>query len=225
MRPITRFLRFFFRHFYHEFAWTYDFVAAFVSIGRWNDWIDCALPFVEGKRVLEIGHGPGHLQEHLRMHRSSVIVGLDESSQMGRLARGRLVKAGYWDINLARAMAQSLPFQEGAFDVVASTFPAEYIFEARTMDEVRRVLGEGGRFVVVPAAWIGGRKMLDRTAAWLFRVTNQSPESPPAVMSERLRVAFEQAGFTPEFETVEVRSSNVLIVVARPYSLQVLDEV
>ena len=65
MGLMTRFLRFFFRHFYHEFAWTYDFVAAVVSIGRWNQWIDSALPFVQGRRVLEIGHGPGHLQEHL----------------------------------------------------------------------------------------------------------------------------------------------------------------
>ena len=49
---------------YHQFAWTYDFVAAFVSLGRWQDWVDAVVPFMSG-RVLEIGFGPGHLQELL----------------------------------------------------------------------------------------------------------------------------------------------------------------
>ena len=143
MGLMTRFLRFFFRHFYHEFAWSYDFVAAVVSIGRWNQWIDSALPFVQGRRVLEIGHGPGHLQEHLRLRHPGLIVGLDESPHMGRLSRNRLLKAGIPLPNLTRALAQSLPFQDGAFDVVVSTFPAEYIFEHQTMHEVRRVLDRG----------------------------------------------------------------------------------
>ncbi|MGZ6316118.1 MAG: class I SAM-dependent methyltransferase [Anaerolineales bacterium] len=225
MGLMTRFLRFFFRHFYHEFAWTYDFVAAVVSIGRWNHWIDSALPFVVGRRVLEIGHGPGHLQERLRLRHPGLIVGLDESPHMGRLSRNRLLKAGIPSLNLTRALAQSLPFEDGAFDVVVSTFPAEYIFERQTMQEVRRVLAAGGRFVVVPAAWIVGRKVLDRSAAWLFRATRQAPEFPPALMGERLRLSFEQNGFSPEFQTVELRSSEVLIVVAHPKSPNAMNEV
>jgi hypothetical protein len=87
------------------------------------------------------------------------------------------------------------------------------------------VLAAGGRFVVVPAAWIVGRKMLDRIAAWLFRTTRQAPEFSPAVMGERLRLSFEQGGFAPEFQTVELRSSEVLIVIAYPKSPYVMNEV
>jgi ubiquinone/menaquinone biosynthesis C-methylase UbiE len=212
---MTRFLRFFFWHFYHGFAWTYDTVAAVVSIGRWNDWINCVLPYVKGRRVLEIGHGPGHLQTSLHQDETRLLVGLDESPQMGRLARSRLLKAGHARINLTRGMAQVLPFKSGSFDDVVSTFPAEYIFESATLYEVRRVLADGGRFIVLPAAWILGRKVIDRSAAWLFRTTQQAPVFPPEVMSRRLQAVFQDAGFKPEFETSEMRASQVLIVIAR----------
>ncbi len=47
-------LRFFFRLLYHEFAFTYDLVAAVVSFNRWKDWVMSVLPFLAGKRILEI---------------------------------------------------------------------------------------------------------------------------------------------------------------------------
>ena len=212
---IARVLRFFFRHFYHGFAWTYDLVAATVSIGRWNDWIYSVLPYIRGERVLEIGHGPGHLQERLHHDRQATVIGLDESPQMGQLAKRRLLKGRSPAINLTRGIAQSLPFRTGEFDTVVSTFPAEYIFEAATLSEVRRVLSKDGRFILVPAAWIIGRKLLDRSAAWLFRTTNQAPVFPPEVMSNRLRNIFDEAKFRTEFETITFRASEVLIIVAQ----------
>ena len=113
-------MRFFFHHFYHTFAWTYDFVAALVSVGRWNTWIQAVIPFIHGKNVLEVGHGPGHLQE-LLINGQRFSVGLDESRQMGRLAKRRLEKAGHFKFNLIRARAESLPFANDTFDTVLST--------------------------------------------------------------------------------------------------------
>jgi ubiquinone/menaquinone biosynthesis C-methylase UbiE len=214
MRLLRSFLRFFFWHFYHGFAWTYDLVAAVVSIGRWNDWVRAALAYVEGPCVLEIGHGPGHLQAALRQT-GRTVVGLDESRQMGRLARNRLRRAGVTDLNLVRGLAQCLPFPSASFDTVVSTFPAEYIFEAKTISEIQRVLRAGGRYVLVPAAWIVGRKTLDRLAAWLFRSTNQVPRLPAEVFADKLRQELERAGFRAEAQVVEVRSSEVLVIIAR----------
>ncbi len=213
MHPLRRFLRFFFWHFYHGFAWTYDFVAAAVSLGRWNDWVRGALPYVRGTHILEIGHGPGHLQVELRRQGRRTVFGLDESPQMGHLARSRLLHAAPPHLNLTRGIAQHLPFPSGSFDTVVSTFPAEYIFEEQTLSEIRRVLREGGRFVLLPAAWIVGRKLLDQLAAWLFRATDQAPRYPGSVFAERLRPQLEQAGFELQFDIVEIRSSQVLIVV------------
>ncbi len=216
MNPLRRFLRFFFWHFYHGFAWTYDFVADVVSIGRWNDWIQCAIPFVRGERVLEIGYGPGHLQVYLREQTGAWVAGLDESRQMARLAHEELRQASYPDGALTRGVGQALPFADGAFDTIVSTFPTEYIFEPPALGEIKRVLSPDGRLVVIPAAWIIGRKTLDRAAAWLFRVTDQAPRLPAEIIGERLRGSLEQVGLLPEFRTVEVRSSLVMIVMARP---------
>ncbi len=216
MSPLYRFLRFFFWHFYHGFAWTYDAVASVVSLGRWNDWIVVSVPYVAGRRVLEIGHGPGHLQVVLRQRSKAAVFGLDESPQMGELARRRLQQHGHRDFNLTRGVGQRLPFPAGTFDSVVATFPTEYIYEEETLREVRRVLDRQGRFIVIPAAWIGGRKAMDRLAAWLFRITGQVPLVPAQAIGERLRRPFEQSGFSINYETVDVRSSEVLVVIAEP---------
>ncbi|MGE5071826.1 MAG: class I SAM-dependent methyltransferase [Anaerolineae bacterium] len=212
--PLHRFLRFFFWHFYHGFAWTYDFVAALVSIGRWNDWVKAAEPFLRGQRLLEIGFGPGHLQLHLRQGGKWIVTGLDESAQMARMAQQRLQRAGEATPALARGLGQMLPFAAGAFDTVVSTFPTEYIFQQQTLDEIRRVIAPGGRFVMLPAAWIVGRRVLDRLAAWLFRLTDQAPREPAQILGERIRPSLERAGFAPQFLQVEVRSSVVMVIVA-----------
>ena len=207
-------MRFFFHHFYHTFAWTYDFVAAIVSVGRWDSWVESVLPFVLGANVLEIGHGPGHLQTKL-IDKTQIIVGLDKSAQMGQLAKKRLAKSGHPIFNLTRGLGENLPFASDSFDTVVSTFPTEYIFDSQTLLEIHRVLCNEGHIIVLPAAWIVGRRGLDRGAAWLFKITGQIPPFPVEVLSQRLKPSFEKAGFIPDFQEIEIKSSVVLIVIAR----------
>jgi ubiquinone/menaquinone biosynthesis C-methylase UbiE len=213
MHLIQRFMRFFFHHFYHSLAWTYDFVAAVVSIGRWNDWTKTILPFIQGTKILEIGHGPGTLQRILRDQNLSPI-GLDESPQMIRLAKHRLEKAGYTSNSFTRGIAQALPFPAHHFDSVISTFPSEYISAPETLSEIHRVLRNGGRLIVLPAAWIIGRKFLDRSAAWLFRVTGEAPKNIVELVEERFILPIEEAGFKVETHTTEVKSSMVMVLIA-----------
>jgi ubiquinone/menaquinone biosynthesis C-methylase UbiE len=213
MRLISRFMRFFFHHFYHSFAWSYDFVAAVVSIGRWNDWIQAIIPFIQGTEILEIGPGPGYLQCLLRDKGLSVI-GLDESMQMIRLAKNRLEKADYKTIRLARGLAQTLPFPDAKFDSVISTFPSEYISDSKMLSEIRRVLRDDGQFIVLPAAWIVGRKFTDRAAAWLFQITGEAPKNIREVISSRFIGPLEQAGFKVKVHEQEIRSTIVMIVLA-----------
>jgi ubiquinone/menaquinone biosynthesis C-methylase UbiE len=202
-------MRFFFHHFYHSFAGTYDFVAATVSVGRWTNWIESAIPFMRGTRILELGHGPGHLQRSLR-DRSLFAVGLDESPQMARLAKRH---AG-GRANLTRGVAQSLPFAAQTFDTVVSTFPSEFIFDSQTISEAQRVLRQSGRVVLLPAAWIVGRKTIDRLAAWLFRVTGEAPVNVVDIITERAVRPLEKAGFETEIRQIEIDSSVVLVVLA-----------
>ncbi|MEW6402461.1 MAG: methyltransferase domain-containing protein [Chloroflexota bacterium] len=209
---MRRIMRAVFYLLYHPFAFTYDLIAATVSLGRWKDWVYSIIPFIEGTRLLELGHGPGHLQRILRDH-GLATVGLDESAPMGTLAKERLRKSGHSNINLVRAISQNLPFPDRSFQTVVSTFPSEYIFDPRTLVEVRRCLFDGGRLVVLPVAWHVGQKVVERFLAWLFHFTGESPRLDEVIL-EHIWRPIEQAGFQVEIKKIEVKSSLLLIIIA-----------
>ncbi len=211
MKLIQRFMRFFFRLLYHPFAFTYDLVAATVSFGNWKDWVYSILPFIQGTRILEMGHGPGHLQRLLLAqppmgNRGLFAVAIDESTQMGRIAKRRLGPSH----KLTRGLAQSLPYQNGAFDTIIATFPSEYIFDLETFSEARRVLRNSGRFIVLLAAWPKNPFL-----AWLYKVTGESPLEVEESIKSKIKERLAHAEFKVEVEIVEVKSSTLLIVVAQ----------
>ena len=116
---------------------------------------------------------------------------------------------------LARALGQELPFADQAFDSIIATFPTEYIFESETLSEVKRCLSDGGRFIVLPVAMQIGRGVLDRAMAVLFRVTHQSPVDPIEIVKEKLQKPFIKAGFEVDFKELQIKSSLLLIIIAR----------
>jgi ubiquinone/menaquinone biosynthesis C-methylase UbiE len=222
-------LRLFFRLLYHQFAFTYDLVAASVSLNRWKDWVLSAVPFIEGNRVLEMGHGPGHLQRVL-LSLGLFAVGIDESAQMGRLAKHNLTHrpiassppqrkvsasshptpSTYTQINLIRGVGQQLPFPSESFDTIVATFPTEYITDPRTLSEVKRCLSKGGLLIVLPVAW-----PRNRILEWLFKITSQAPTEALEIVKSKLKEPFVAAGFETEVRTLEVQSGILLIVVAK----------
>jgi len=210
MRLIFFLLRPIYYLLYHQFAWTYDFVSAVVSLGRWQDWVQSAVPYLDG-RTLEIGFGPGHLQLSLNEKKFPTF-GLDESRQMARQASRRLRNKG--DVSrIFRGYAQSIPFASVLFDSVVSTFPSEYIFDPQTLQEIQRVLVPAGKLIILPMAWITGTRPLERLVAWLFRISGEAPGKPGPV-SAAIKDRFTHTGFNIRSEFVEWKGSKVLVVVA-----------
>lgn len=209
----ARLLRFAFHLLYHPFAWTYDAVAAVVSAGLWQRWVASAAGELDGcERILEVGHGPGHLLEDLYASRPRA-VGVDLSPQMGRLARKRLLAHDRAPL-LVRADGRRLPFPAKSFDAVVATFPAEYIAEVETWRAFRRVLADDGRIVVLLGARPLGKGPLRLASRALFRVTQQDSAPNVARMREQLERFLASAGLEGELLRVDLGHSETFLLAA-----------
>jgi ubiquinone/menaquinone biosynthesis C-methylase UbiE len=211
---VSVFLKWFFNLLYHEFAWAYDLVASVVSLGSWQKWVTSALPYLTGECILELGHGPGHLQVDL-LSRGKRSIALDQSRQMNRLAYRR-IKDKRLQPTVINGYAQTLPFPDATFDHVTSTFPTEFIFQIQTLNEIRRVLAPESTLVVIPAAIVTGDGPLVWAIKLLYKVTDQAPDSFNQQVIERVVQPFTQAGFEVSIHINDLDNSQVLIITARP---------
>lgn len=215
--PLNRFfspvLRVFFRLLYNQLAWSYDWVAAIVSVGMWKGWVLAVLPYLTGPLILEIGHGPGHLQVAISQ-KGLQPVGLDASRYMGRQAFKRVKRIGRfpWLVN---GYAQLMPFESASFQQVVATFPSDYFIQPHTLIEIHRVLSPGGDLFVIPAAWITGQNWYYRLAAWLFRFTGQVPDLHDPGVDKQILDRFSQAGFVVNLEQITLLNSTLLLIHAQ----------
>jgi ubiquinone/menaquinone biosynthesis C-methylase UbiE len=208
---MNKWIRFAFRQFYTTFAWTYDTVASIVSFGEWKVWGACAIPFIRGAKVLEIAHGPGHLQLELR-RRGMQVVGIDLSAQMNRMAVKRLRASGFSN-TLSRASAMQLPFADNTFETVVSTFPSEFIFQDETLSEAHRVLVPHGRFVIVPTTQFRSKSAATQTIEATYRATGQRASNGAFEKFER---RFNEAGFVITTHIAQTKRANVVVWVCHP---------
>jgi ubiquinone/menaquinone biosynthesis C-methylase UbiE len=203
-----RLLRFGFRLLYNELAWTYDFVAWCVSLGKWKAWGRTAMPHLRGRRILELAHGPGHLLIALKQAEYRPI-GIDLSPSMSRLAARRLRRAGV-PAPLVRCRAQALPFRSGCFDSAVATFPTEYIVDRLTLSEAARVTNRDACLVIVAAATPGGRGPLPKIIDALYKAAGQRDPLPRG--DEPI---FGQTGWVLRTEEARVGTSSVLLAIGQ----------
>lgn len=207
-------LKIFFNLLYHQFTWTYDWVAELVSLGRWKSWVYSVLPYLENSKVLELGCGPGHLQLALWRKKSSTF-GIDSSRSMVRLAVAQLIKNSQ-PANIVQGKAQHLPYPDRSFNKVVATFPSDFISDYETLSQAWRILDDSGELIILPAAWITGKYWWDKFAAWTFRITGQAPIIDALDNFEGNQIYplsnLQEIGFQISTEIIELDSSKLILI-------------
>jgi ubiquinone/menaquinone biosynthesis C-methylase UbiE len=201
-----RLVKFAFRRFYNEFAWSYDLVSRIVSRGRWHAWQRAALPELRGTRVLEVAFGTGDLLWDMTVE-GYRCVGIDLSSSMARITAEKFRRRG-GEAPICRARVQELPFPDVTFDSLVATFPDYFILDPLAQDEMARVLASGGRLIIVDGGHILKKDAWSRFLNWAFRIT-VSPEA-----RQEARRSFIHPRFTIERREVLDDWSSVGVVVA-----------
>ncbi|MCX7839246.1 MAG: class I SAM-dependent methyltransferase [Anaerolineae bacterium] len=165
-------LRFAFHLFYNPFAFTYDFVSAFVSRGQWRNWTRASLPYIVGTRVLEIPSGTGNLLLDLCAAGYNAI-GVDLSAAMLNITRTKFQRQ-HLRAPILRARVQALPFPDATFNSITMTFPPGFAYDPRAFAELGRVLVSEGRLIWVDAARLQPRDWWSRALNWALDVVGGS---------------------------------------------------
>jgi ubiquinone/menaquinone biosynthesis C-methylase UbiE len=130
---------------YTMFAGAY--AAALRIFPVWRRWIGRAIPHVEGRRVLEISFGTGHLLAQYAGRFETH--GVDYNLRMAQIARRELRRAGVKS-SLVQGSVEHLPYPDESFDSIVNTmaFPG-YPDGVAALSEIRRVLRSDGRLILI----------------------------------------------------------------------------
>jgi len=130
----------------HHFLFQPAYRALLEELYRWRG--DDDTPF----DLLDIGCGTGTLGAMLVVSSlPACVIGLDYSPAMCHVAHGKAVQADLADrLRFVSADSEHLPFPDRSFDVVTcSNSFHHYPHQQAVVDEIRRVLRPGGRFMLI----------------------------------------------------------------------------
>jgi ubiquinone/menaquinone biosynthesis C-methylase UbiE len=150
------------------FAATYDAMGRSVEAACLRAHRESLLSHAAG-RVLEIGGGTGANLPFYGESVESLTVTEPEASMARRLERRIRVQSRL--VELVRASAEELPFEDGRFDVAVSTLVLCTVNDqARALGELRRVLRPGGELLFIEHV----RSDEPRLARWQDRLNGVS---------------------------------------------------
>ena len=127
----------------------YDPLVTLMGGARARDELVKQASIQPNQRVLDLGCGTGTLVVLLkRKYPTAQIVGLDPDPKALRRAKKKVRRAGV-SVQLDEGFADELPYDEGTFDRVLSSFMLHHLEEPereKTLREVLRVLKPAGAF-------------------------------------------------------------------------------
>ncbi|HYC00918.1 MAG TPA: methyltransferase domain-containing protein [Candidatus Limnocylindrales bacterium] len=162
--------------------------------------------FAAGERVLDVslygrlGHGQQPISIAIqRSCHGAVVTAVYENQRLRASAQRKLTAAGV-DVALMDGRPEALPFQPMSFDTVVSSLLFHHLDDARkqrVLREMHRVLGPGGRIVVLD--WTRPATAALRLAFWTVRATDGFLQTAAACRGELVRM-MQQAGFADASE-------------------------
>jgi ubiquinone/menaquinone biosynthesis C-methylase UbiE len=196
---------------YNQLSWTYDLVAWVVSGGLWKKWVFSILPYLKENRILELGFGPGHLQE-AGLRKSKNMFGVDLSPNMVAMCSKRLSDANL-PMKITRANAMQLPFTSESFQQIIATFPAPYVLLPETLKEINRALQPNGELLIIPTAWSTSKSPITRFFSWLFNLSINTFKDQNEKLAPLLQ-PLKNTGFEVTHRILDVEKSKVLLIFA-----------
>jgi len=126
-------------------AWDRYWVPIFSLFARQLALVSSPSP---GDVILDVGTGSGLAVRELCKTTPSVglVVGIDSSEEMIRLAHRRAASAGLKNVKFLKMLAEELRFPDGFFDVVVSNCGINVAGFSQSVKEICRVLRPGGVF-------------------------------------------------------------------------------
>ncbi len=127
-----------------------------------------ALGVQRGDHVLDIACGTGLNFPHLRelAGEGGYVLGIDLTPAMLDVARTRIARHGWMNVEVREADAAQLPLSEASFDKAICAFALNIIPDyVRAIEEAARVLVPGGRLAVLDVKLVDRR--LPRWLHWM----------------------------------------------------------
>ena len=139
-----------------------------LSAQQWEKWQDHVFDDLSGKKILEIGVGPGKLL--VRMAKKGYdVTGIELRHGMAHEARKRTRQAVF-DIDILHTSVYHLPFAHNSFDAIVLTFVlAEIRHLDQAITQMKRVLKPGGKIIIIAGGMPQDNNIFARI---LFRVVS-----------------------------------------------------
>lgn len=191
----------------HSAAEVYERFFVPALFGEWVERVADRAAIGRGDRVLDVACGTGVLARHVagRVQPDGRVVGLDPNQ--GMLAVAARVAP---DVEWRSGVAESIPFDDAAFDAVLSQFGLMFFDDpAGSLREMLRVLRPGGRLAVAVWAALESTPGYREMVALLREEFGDAPAdalTAPFMLGDldRLRRLFAEAGFEgAEIETLQ----------------------
>lgn len=151
-------------------AWPrfYEGITELFSLGQWEKWQNRVFEDLSGKKILEIGVGPGKLLARMAKKGLSV-TGIELKPGMADEAKRKAKSTGF-DVDILTQPVYRLPFKNDVFDCIVLTFIlAEIVNLDTAILEMRRILKKGGKVIVIAGGMPQDKNLVARFLFQLVR--------------------------------------------------------